>query len=103
MTAPTPKRRDAREMYPLIEQYLRRPQKQADFCRAHGLPKAVFAYWLARYRRTGKPEEFVELLPQSASYVPSPALEVEYPNGVKIRLQGDISMDYLRLLLQLNY
>jgi len=103
MTEPTTKRRSAEEMFPLIEQYLSRPEKQDDFCRAHDLPKAVFAYWLRRYRSSQAKEEegFVELLSSSDTSSSFPGLEVEYPNGVKIRIHRDISLDDLQSLIEL--
>ena len=43
-------RRSAREMSPLIEQWLDQGGSQKDFCAFHRLPLAVFSYWLKKYR-----------------------------------------------------
>jgi len=96
------RRRKAENMFPLIEQYLDSGQKQDDFCQAHDLPKSVFAYWLARYRAAAdsSTEGFVEVVPPERGTATA-GIELEYPNGLKIRLPGEIAPDDLRMFIDL--
>ena len=96
------KRRKTEDMFPLIEQYLDSGQKQAEFCQAHDLPKSVFAYWLARYRAVpaSSTEGFVEVV-RAERGTAATGIELEYPNGVKIRLLREIAPDDLKMLLKL--
>lgn len=96
-------RRSAETMFPLIEQYLRRSSSQAEFCQRHRLSKSILAYWLGRYRSAHRApgEGFVELSAPPTGACSPHTLEVVYPNGVKLRLNGEVSPDYLRTLIQL--
>ncbi len=96
------KRRSAGDMFPLIEQYLGSGQKQDDFCQAHDLPKSVFVYWLGRYRAVpdSSTEGFVEVVPAERGTAVA-GIELEYPNGVKIRLPGEIAPGDLKMLINL--
>ena len=94
-------RRSAREMFPLIEQWLDQGGSQKDFCAFHRLPLAVFSYWLKKYRSREQEaldsgeQKFAALsIRDSASSGPV----VEFPDGVKVRLAGGVSAAYLREL-----
>lgn len=94
-------RRSAREMFPLVEQWLKTRENQKDFCSFHCLPVAVFSYWLKKYREQNaslapsEENKFAALVirPESSS---GPV--VEFPNGVKIRLSSGTPASYLREL-----
>lgn len=94
-------RRNAKEMFPLVEQWLETRENQKDFCSFHGLPLAVFSYWLKKYREqdgnvsSAGEKKFTVLSIRPAS---SPGPVVEFPDGVKIRLSVGTSVDYLREL-----
>ena len=99
----TQARRTAREIYPLVERYLRGHKTQKVFCAEHGISTAGFNYWLANYRREAhqKPGAFIELLP-SAVPQEQVLLEVVYPHGVRLRLFAPVETAYLSPLLQLE-
>jgi hypothetical protein len=82
------------------------------FCRNEKIGRATFNYWLKKYdntlnpplsKKTGKTigkskQSFVAVNISS----PEPSyseLELEYPNGVKLRLPFDLSQDKLRSLI----
>ena len=94
-------RRTSTEMFPLVEKWLESRENQKDFCTFHRLPLAVFSYWLKKYRAQGieQPVEtgqkFAALSVHHASFS---GPEIEFPNGVKIRLSAATSASYLREL-----
>ncbi len=90
-------RRSSKEMYPLVEQWLETRENQSVFCAIHKIPQAVFSYWLKKYRDENSNDQggkrFVAL-----SVKPSPFadFEVEYPNGVTIRISSGVQASFLR-------
>jgi hypothetical protein len=59
-----------------------------EFCEQEGLTVSTFALWYRRYRRPEpRPGQFVEVKPLSAIVGPW-AVEVELPNGVRLRVRG---------------
>lgn len=93
-------RKTAREMFPLVEQWLESGEKQLDFCAAHDLTVATLGYWLKKYRnqnaagpRSGK---FVSLTVSPSST--RGEIEISYPNGVKIRAGITAGASFLREL-----
>ena len=81
------------------------------FCRNEKIGRATFNYWLKKYGNTLNPPLSKKISkPKKQSFVPvtisSPEqsdaeLEIEYPNGVKLRLPFDLSQDKLRTLIDL--
>lgn len=92
-------RRNATEMYPLIETYLTSGQSQKAFCSNHDLSEAVLNYWLSKYRRerNNASDVFVEVSPELVDAV---FMELAYPNGVKLRFFAPVSPAYLSELLR---
>lgn len=96
-------RRKPAEMYPLIELYLGRSQTQREFCEERGLNVGVFNYWLGRYRSDQEESTsgFEVIAVPGGSQVES-GIELEYPNGIKLRIAGGVSASYLRSLLEIK-
>jgi hypothetical protein len=59
-----------------------------EFCAQEGLTVGTFELWYRRYRRTEQRRgQFVEV--KASSVAASPwAVEVELPNGVRLRVRG---------------
>ena len=87
-------------MYPLIESYLAGSQSERAFCTEHGLTRSVFSHWRAKYRRDRESPEgaFVEIHPPAESTGTVQA-EIEYPNGVRLRLFGPVDAGLLLTLV----
>ena len=97
------RRRTATEMFPLIEQYLRRSVTQKTFCTEHDLPQSVLTYWLAKYRRHQSGEStsaFIEITPPPPTE--TALLEIIYPHGVRLRLFAPLPPAYLEALVRLG-
>jgi hypothetical protein len=92
-------------MYPLIAAWQTSGLLQKEFCERHHLRLYTFKYWLQKYKK----EKVLENLDSSASnFIPlqinRPAVEqppseveIQYPNGICLRLNGKPSIPiYLR-------
>lgn len=96
---PRGERRSAREMFPLVEQWLESSERQIDFCQRHGLKVAVLGYWLKKYRTANDPEQAsCGFVPVKVRPAPEQPIEISYPNGVTIRAGGGVSAKFLREL-----
>ena len=73
------------EMFNIVESYYRSGLSQPAFCRQQGLNKSTFLYWLKKYRHE-KQDDFLPLKVSESK--PSFNLELDLPNGIKIRIEG---------------
>ena len=93
-------KRNAAEMFPVVEAYLASPVTQKDFSTEHGMSVAVLCYWLAKYRRKSTESgAFLEIHPATAVAAERPLLEVCYPGGVRLRIFTPLKPAYLDHLL----
>ena len=107
-------RRPGGEEWPkLIEQYETSGQTQKEFCADRDLPFNTFQYWL--YRRSkkvrsvsGSTPEFlpVEVVRSAApegaatkTRATEPAVEIELPSGVQVRLSSSVSASFVGELI----
>ena len=80
--------RSAAQWSEIIVRYRQSGLGSRDFCAVEGLVPRTFEKWERRLRRReGTKGQFVEL--SSPSSVSGPwAVEVEFPNGVRLRVRG---------------
>ena len=70
-------------MLKLVEEYQNSGKTQKEFCHDHGLKPSTFSYWIKKKRGLDNPEDgFVKIATDTLS---QPAIEVVFPNGVKVR------------------
>ncbi len=94
-------------MFPLVEAYRNSEQTQIQFCQDHDLSVAVLGYWLRKYEAAAEPvaEEvpsgtaWVELTPSAQAAPGAAALELIYPNGVRLRLPAGVAVAYVHQLI----
>ena len=73
------------EMFRIIEAYQKSGLSQPAFCRQEGLNKSTFLYWLKKYRK----EQQKDFLPLQVGPAKTTFnLELDLPNGIKIRIEG---------------
>jgi hypothetical protein len=89
-------------MYPVIEQWQSSGLTKLAFCDQHGVAKSVFFYWHKKYRADQEPGGFVPIKIGNSKPLPANTfIEVQYPNGVVLRLPEHtpptIIMGYLHL------
>ena len=93
-----------KEMFPLVEEWLRSGLTQKEFGQMHGLALHLMPYWVARYRKahpSAAPTPtassgFIQLPTPQASITP---MEVALPSGAVIRFSSLIPVSYLQELL----
>ena len=68
------------------------------FCRLHGLSEVTFHYHRRKRQEDRKPKGFLEVASSVASTSTFWA-ELSYPNGVQLKLGGEVSVDFLVRLL----
>jgi len=73
------------EMFKIVESYYQSGLSQPAFCRQQGLNKSTFLYWLKKYRKE-KQNDFLPLQVNAAKTTFN--LELNLPNGIKIRIEG---------------
>lgn len=86
------------EMYRLMGEMESGGYDRQSFATLHGMSVSKLDYWRSRYRQQNtEGSGFVEV-----SGKPGPvSLEVIYPNGITIRLNGDVDRMRLRELITL--
>ena len=99
----------ASRMSGLIDQFHSSGQNQTKFCSSHGISVSLFGYWLRRSFSTEKKPlgvhsqqgNFIGLQVSNHSSVGNEPASVEltYPNGVQLRVQGSVSADWLKSLI----
>jgi len=73
------------EMFKIVESYYQSGLSQPAYCRQQGLNKSTFLYWIKKYRKE-KQNDFLPLQVNAAKTTFN--LELDLPNGIKIRIEG---------------
>lgn len=80
--------RSAAQWREIIGRYRQSGLRSRQFCEAEGLVPRTFEKWERRWRRKEPPQgQFVEV-PTPAGGSGPWAVEVEFPNGVRLRVRG---------------
>lgn len=104
------------KMYSLVEEWQSSGQSKKTFCKSHQLNPTTFHYWIQKYKSLkvqdstvmqdnsfvtlsiSKPSRKTERVKESLEV----SIELDYPNGVHLRLNGPISISYLSSLIKLS-
>ena len=103
------------KMYSLVEEWQASDQSKKTFCAAHQLNPTTFHYWIEKYKSIKAQDSTVmqdsSFVALSVSKTPRKkeriqeltdvGIELDYPNGVHLRLNGPISISYLSSLIKL--
>ena len=84
------------KMFALCREWEASGKKREDFCREHGISLARFGYWRTQYLTAEKisGDDFVTL---TAGF--SSKMEIQYPNGVMLKVPKNISLSDLKALI----
>jgi hypothetical protein len=81
-------RRSAAEWRAICERFVQSRLGRKEFCRREAIALGTFKKWYPRCTENGaQPGAFVELVSPAVSREPW-AVELELPNGVRLRLRG---------------
>lgn len=101
MIKPEKQNRQA-EMFALIDQWQQSGQSQQLFCSQSGVAKSIFYYWLKKYRMMQQDiAGFIPVNIRSTNQHFKHTIEVQYPNGVSLRLSGIAGVSVLKALINL--
>lgn len=85
-------------MFDLIESCLSSGLTKREFCQQQGIKLSLFYYWQKRYRQ--HQEADAGFLPvQINGRQGASDIEIVYPNGVQVRLNGGVPLSFIRLLI----
>ncbi|MDZ7366877.1 MAG: hypothetical protein ONB43_13560 [candidate division KSB1 bacterium] len=108
MSSATPLTPRAHEMFAYIEKYLASGLSQKAFCAQENLVFSTFQCWLRKYRAHHRQAEapsapanrFIPLHVRETPPAPPPlSCVIEFPNGVNIRLSGQVDAQLLSHLI----
>lgn len=102
----------AREMYVMVEKYLKSGLSQQAFSKEAGIPCSTLRWWTGQYRK--EKEQFSVKSNSSKGFIPLEVInspqepnllkdcEIKYPNGVSLRLSGELNINLLASLIGLK-
>ena len=107
------------KMFSLVQEWEGSQQTKQEFCKAHQLNPTTFHYWIQKYNKYSLPEEQDLTAGQTSPFVALSisdsrasieqddhsvcrGVELNYPNGVHLRLSGPVSIAYLSSLIKLS-
>lgn len=94
-----PKKQMSTKWVELLDLQASSGQSVRTFCRMHGLSEANFYYHRRKHKESQRPNQgFLEVAPPVSSTSTFWA-ELSYPNGVQLKLGGQVSVDFLVRLL----
>jgi len=76
------------EMLRLVAAYEQSGQSQKGFCASAGLNLSRFGYWVRKARKEREPAAGFVKVDTTPPLQPTIGLELVYPNGIKLKLQG---------------
>ena len=93
-----PRKNVRHEMKEIVEEYHKRTQTKAEFCKEKGLSASKLTYWVCRFNKEQRDSgSFVEIVhPGQRS-----GMLVMISNGIEIECQNEIGAEMLEQLL--NY
>ena len=81
------KKRSSSEMFPIIEEWQTGKENKKAFCKQKGIAMSVFYYWQKRYKEGQGSSGFAPIRINTKGQLSrSSVIEIEYPNGVLVRL-----------------
>jgi len=79
-------RKDKEVMFPIIEEWRDSGLTKQAFCEQKGIAKSVFFYWHKKYKEEHSAGGFLPIEISGSSS--GSFIEIQYPNGIVVRLPG---------------
>lgn len=98
------------KMYPLVEAWQKSEQSKSEFCEAEQINIHTFTYWVQKYKieqsektNSSGSNKFLPLqINNPPTSTATPAIEIQYPNGIQLRVYQQMDTQSLTTLLQIN-
>jgi transposase-like protein len=93
------KRRNKTTMYRMIQQWKESGMSQSAFCTNEKLSESLFYYWHRKYKQENRQSNFLPIKMQTENKpTESNIIEIHYPNQVRLVIQGNTPIDFIRQL-----
>jgi hypothetical protein len=90
------------DMTEIIRQWEQSGQSQKSFCQSRNIAHSKFYYWLKKVRARQIPENQTDFIAVRIDQARNTGdLDIQYPNGVILKLHTPIDLGMVRALLQL--
>ena len=95
-------RRNEEDMFAIVEESQVSNLTKKEFCHQKGIAQSLFYYWQKKYKEQQDPGGFIPIQIKTRKRTSdSSVIEIEYPNGVIIRLSDQTPQSIVRGYLQL--
>lgn len=93
----------SRQMFDLVKRAQESELSKQKFCEQHGIAPQTFYYWQKKYREqnSDSSEGFVPLTFNKTKQVPPAFIEIMYPNGTTLRMEGQPDADFIHQLIKI--
>ena len=88
------------QMRAMISEFRESGLSQRLFCEQRGINLHTFVYWVGKLKQADSVSGFISVVQSSVSK-PNLGFEIEYPNGVKLRISTSQSLQMIRQLIEL--
>ena len=102
-------RRKKEQMYSLVKRWQAGTASKTDFCKSEQINIHTFTYWVKKYnlfteeeKPKSKSEKFISLRVTAPKRLDQQGLELYYPNGLRLRLEGQPDLAYLESLIRIK-
>ncbi len=92
--------RTPEEMLKLVEEYFNSGKSRNVFCVEIGMKPTTFSYWIKKKRMSEHSGSGFITIDTAPIKAVSPALEITYPNGVKLKVE-DTNLSFLGHLIRI--
>ena len=98
----TVNRNNAQSMFALIKTCEESGMNNKTFCEQNGIGQAMFYYWKKKYKETQTPHEKMFIpLHIKGDEASRDAIEICYPNGVRIKISRGTDLSIIRSFIGL--
>ena len=102
-------RKKAEQMYALVDGWRKSDQTKTTYCREKGINVHTFTYWVQKYKQNleegvekKKAPKFIPLTAKKMTSNSKSDLELNYPNGVRLCVNGQPDIELLRALIKIE-
>lgn len=86
-------------MRAMVSEFRESGLSQRIFCEQRGINLHTFVYWVGKLKQADSVSGFIAV--ESSVSKPNVGFEIEYPNGVKLRIATSESLQMIRQLIEL--
>lgn len=93
-------------MFELVAQWHKSDQSKVAFCQQKKINIHTFTYWVQKYKTQGQQKHKVnntqKFIPLQVAPARPTAVELVYPNGVRLCVPKNVDLTYLKALIKIE-